>query len=317
MPVISVIVPVYNVEQYIERCVTSILDQTFRDFELILVDDGSPDNCGLICDAFARQDPRIIVIHQENQGLSAARNAGIDWVFAHSSSQWLHFVDSDDWIHPQTLERLLNANLSLGTDISVCEFIRTDSDAIDCAPITREPVPIGWDELYKNYRIAVYAWGKLYRRSCFQQLRYPPGKIYEDAFLVHRLLYNRPIALLPEPCYRYRITPGSITRAEWTPQRMDHLEAIEAQLRFFETLQRKDLLESTLNRYFFWNFYSFIQINKSKRRFAYRCYSLRCIRQLLGIFPYAAKHRLRILPAVTECLRPIFRRIVEKFSGRP
>ena len=107
MPTISVIVPVYKVEKYIHRCVDSILSQTFTDFELILVDDGSPDNCGKICDEYAEKDIRIHVIHQENGGLSAARNAGIDWVFANSDSEWITFIDSDDWVHPEYLERLL------------------------------------------------------------------------------------------------------------------------------------------------------------------------------------------------------------------
>ena len=103
MPIISVIVSVYKVEPYIRQCVDSILAQTFTDFELILVDDGSPDNCGAICDEYAAQDCRVRVIHQENGGLSAARNAGIDWAFANSDSQWLAFVDSDDWVHPDYL----------------------------------------------------------------------------------------------------------------------------------------------------------------------------------------------------------------------
>ena len=104
MPDISVIVPVYKVENFIHRCVDSILCQSFQDFELILVDDGSPDSCGIICDAYARQDSRIHVIHQKNGGLSAARNSGIDWVLANSDSHWLSFVDSDDWVHPDFLK---------------------------------------------------------------------------------------------------------------------------------------------------------------------------------------------------------------------
>ena len=109
MPTISVIVPVYKVEPYLNRCVDSILRQTYQDFELILVDDGSPDRCGEICDEYARQDGRVHVIHKENGGLSDARNAGIDWVEANSDSQWLIFADSDDWVHPELLARLLDA----------------------------------------------------------------------------------------------------------------------------------------------------------------------------------------------------------------
>ena len=96
MPVISVIVPVYKVEKYIHRCIDSILGQTFTDFELILVDDGSPDNCGAICDEYAAKDSRVVVIHQENDGVSSARNAGIDWSFANSDSIWMAFVKIDN-----------------------------------------------------------------------------------------------------------------------------------------------------------------------------------------------------------------------------
>ena len=109
MPVISVIVPVYNVEKYLHRCVDSILAQTFTDFELILVDDGSPDNCGKICDEYAEKDSRIHVIHKVNGGLSDARNAGLDWAFANSNSEWVTFIDSDDWVDKYYLEYLYNS----------------------------------------------------------------------------------------------------------------------------------------------------------------------------------------------------------------
>ena len=129
MPVISVIVPVYKVEPYLHRCVDSILSQTYTDFELILVDDGSPDNCGAICDKYAKLDSRIHVLHKKNGGLSSARNAGIDWVFANSDSQWFSFIDSDDWVHPQYLELLYQAVKAYEVRISQCLHIETDGTA--------------------------------------------------------------------------------------------------------------------------------------------------------------------------------------------
>ena len=117
---ISVIVPVYKVEQFLSRCVDSILAQTYPDFEVILVDDGSPDNCGEICDGYARTDSRIHVIHQENGGLSAARNSGIDWTFENSDSRWLAFVDSDDWVHPDFLKVLYETAEQTLCKISAC-----------------------------------------------------------------------------------------------------------------------------------------------------------------------------------------------------
>ena len=130
MAKISVIVPVYKVEQYLRRCVDSILSQTFSDFELILIDDGSPDRCGEICDEYKQRDGRVVVIHQSNGGLSAARNTGIIWSLENSDSDWLTFVDSDDWVHSEYLERLFRAVNKYGTKISVssrCEIIGFNS----------------------------------------------------------------------------------------------------------------------------------------------------------------------------------------------
>ena len=122
MSKISMIVPAYKVDSYLHRCVDSILAQTFADYELILVDDGSPDGCGTICDDYLLRDERIIVIHQQNGGLSAARNSGIDWAFACSDSEWISFVDSDDWTHCQYLELKYKTEKEAEIEGSTCAF---------------------------------------------------------------------------------------------------------------------------------------------------------------------------------------------------
>ena len=122
MAVISVITPIYNTEKLLGRCVDSILNQTFRDFALILVDDGSTDGSGRLCDELAARDSRIVVLHQKNSGVGAARNRGLDWVFANTDSRWITFVDSDDWVHPRMLELLLDAAVSGGTLLSACGY---------------------------------------------------------------------------------------------------------------------------------------------------------------------------------------------------
>ena len=124
MPELSIIVPVYKVEKYLPRCIDSILAQTFGDFELILIDDGSPDGCGRICDEYARKDKRIVVIHQKNMGVSAARNAGLD--IAHG--RYIGFVDSDDWIEPQMYEVMMDAIRENGADMAVCGVRYADED---------------------------------------------------------------------------------------------------------------------------------------------------------------------------------------------
>ena len=235
MPQISVIVPVYKVEPYLRRCVDSILGQTFTDFELILVDDGSPDNCPAICDEYAAKDSRIHVIHQENGGLSAARNAGIDRAFANSDSQWLSFVDSDDWVHQKYLECLLNAALENQAAVSICGYVETDgiNPGISADELTSQMwVP---DEFFIKHTVnATVAWGKLYRKDCFECLRYPIGKIHEDEFVTYIILFqNQSIAYIEAPLYSYYINPQGITRSKWSYKRLDALTAFEQQLKFF------------------------------------------------------------------------------------
>ena len=125
---ISVIVPVYNVASCLRRCLDSIVDQTFREYDLILIDDGSTDNSGEICDAYAKRYPFVHVIHQRNRGLFAARNAGVEWSPAHRDSQYLTFIDSDDWVHPQYLELLHMAIQQNGCGVAVGQFIRTNAE---------------------------------------------------------------------------------------------------------------------------------------------------------------------------------------------
>lgn len=152
MGAISIIVPVYKVEKYIKRCIDSILEQTFRDFELILVDDGSPDQCGRICETYAEKDERIIALHRENGGLSAARNTGLDWMFANSESSYVTFIDSDDWIHPQYLETLLGTIEKNNAGVSVANFQRLDeyqADTID--KLDRSPTEVmGAEDFFKS-----------------------------------------------------------------------------------------------------------------------------------------------------------------------
>lgn len=231
MPKISIIVPVYNVEQYIKRCIESILGQTFSDFELILVDDGSPDNCGVICDEYAEKDCRIRVIHQKNGGMSIARNTGIEWVFANSDSEWLTFIDSDDWVHTKYLESLLMAALHYNVSISMCWAVKTDGE---------EKTPENFDAhlrkvedayTYNGMFIASFAWGRLYRKEFFAVHRFPEGKAWEDAYLIHKVLFQtREIAVIEQPLYYYYRNPQSVIRQTWSPRKMDAIYAYEQEI---------------------------------------------------------------------------------------
>lgn len=236
MPTISILIPVYKVEHYIHRCIDSILGQTYPHFDLILVDDGSPDNCGAICDEYARKDSRIHVIHQENGGLSAARNAGIDWVFSNSDSQWLTFVDSDDWVHPEFLERLLYAASETGTDISVCGFVETTGETPAVQLNTRKPELWTPERLYTERNVnAIIAWGKLYKRQLFSHIRFPNGKIHEDELTTYKLLFpQEKVAVLSAPMYFYFQNAEGISKSRWNPKRMDAVQGLWEQAQYFQ-----------------------------------------------------------------------------------
>ena len=244
MAEIDVVVPVYKVEQYLRRCVDSLLAQTFRDFRIILVDDGSPDDCGSICDAYSEKHDCIYVIHQENGGLSAARNAGIAFALSGEESGWITLVDSDDWVHPEYLACLYHAAINSNTDIAVTEYMETYGEGFsDVQKKTRVLHP---DELYLEKPVlATVAWGKLYRKHFFADLRYPEGKIHEDEFTTYRLLFSVDrITVVNGPLYAYFINEEGIIRRKWTPQRMDALEALEEQIVFFKDRDYPEIARS-------------------------------------------------------------------------
>ncbi|WP_407725158.1 glycosyltransferase family 2 protein [Ruminococcus sp. JL13D9] len=233
---ITVVVPVYKVEKYIKRCIDSILAQTFTEFELILVDDGSPDNCGKICDEYAEKDNRIHVIHKENGGLSDARNVGIDWAFENSNSEWITFIDCDDWIHPRYLEALYDAVKKTGCEISICAYEETTGDNPQVDESHLEAEIVNTEDFFCEHNVnAVVAWGKLYKKELFREIRYPVGKLHEDEFTTYKLLFQyENCAFVNQPLYSYFINNAGITKVSWTTRRLDAFEAFDNQLSFFK-----------------------------------------------------------------------------------
>lgn len=234
---ISVIVPVYKVEPYLRRCVDSILRQTFSDFELILVDDGSPDRSGIICDEFAKSDSRVKVIHQKNRGLSAARNSGIDFVMVNSDSKFITFVDSDDWVEPNYLLELIHGQ-SLGADVSCVGYVNVSGEDVRYSQYPDE----GWKLLSpEEYWIGndtcaqSTAWGKLYRKDLFGEIRYPVGRLMEDAFTTHLLVFqSKNVAVREAPLYDYFTGSQSIMRSDWSVRKLDAVDAFLSQRDFFQ-----------------------------------------------------------------------------------
>lgn len=263
MALISVIVPVYNVEPYLHRCVDSILAQTFRDFELILVDDGSPDGCGRICDDYAAKDSRVHVIHQKNGGLSAARNAGIDWVFTYSDSRWLNFVDSDDWVHSRYLECLLQAAEGMNCSVSACYAFSTQGEDFPEEQLP-EAVCASADDYYCgdiSGGVPVIACAKLYRRELFQSLYYPVGKLHEDEFTTYRAIYaSEQVAVVPAALYAYYQNTAGIMRSKWNPRRMDAIEALDGQFAFAEQTGNARLKDHVFDIYTWFLLENLLQI---------------------------------------------------------
>lgn len=252
MPKISVIVPVYNVEKYIRECVDSILVQTFTDFELILVNDGSRDNSGAICDEYAAKDKRITLIHQENQGQAAARNNAI----AIAKGEWIHFVDSDDVIHPQMLEILYGA-VDETTQISMCGlckgislpdgFYSQKSDySFKRCPVTEKELISMYNDFYHYWVV----WAKLIKKEIVEKYLFTSGRIYEDTAAVFKWINETKfINITNEQLYFYRVNPNSTMQIDFSLKNLDRLWALEEQMKYFDTTDFTEMKKTIYKKY--------------------------------------------------------------------
>jgi len=243
MPEISVIVPVYKVENYIRKCVNSILSQTFTDFELWLVDDGSPDCCGAICDEYAQNDARVKVIHKKNGGLSDARNAALDVM----NGKYVFFVDSDDWISPDTLEIMYSALERTGAKVATGNIVSIYEDGTEqtlYSPVQEETVLIG-DEMLTTL-LRPNATNRLYDAKIFKNLRYPVGRLYEDAFTYHKILAQiDKMVLVGRNTYYYLIRRGSIMNSEYNIKFTDIVDAVYDRALWLDSIGQKKLADET------------------------------------------------------------------------
>lgn len=234
MAEVSIIVPVYQVEKYIRQCVDSILAQTFTDFELILVDDGSKDKSGQICDEYAVLDQRVKVIHKENGGLSDARNCGMD----QAVGNYFMFVDSDDYIAPTMLEYLYKALMNKEADIAVCNFLHffEEDRKRDFSTNIQSEVLSGAEIFYcrKNervYGIWTVAWNKLYKRETLGNVRFRFGKYHEDEFWTNDIYQmDIKVVTIPECLYYYRQRDNSIMGRKNIKRDFDILEALQERI---------------------------------------------------------------------------------------
>lgn len=251
---VSVIIPVYKVEPYLRECLDSVVNQTYYNLEIILVDDGSPDGCPKICDEYAENDSRIKVIHKENGGLSDARNKGLDI----ATGKYITFVDSDDVIHKTYVESLYDNLKKTNSFISVCQLATfKDFQIIKKVEIDCEQYVLSGSEavqdLYerlcglkkqKSFGVSVTACGKMFARKFFSNIRFPYGMLHEDDAVSPKVLYqsNR-VCVISSQLYYYRVTENSITNSPFSIKRYDCLEATESCAIFFRDKDEKKLYE--------------------------------------------------------------------------
>ena len=220
---ISIIVPIYNVEEYLPECIDSIIHQSYKNLEIILVDDGATDSCGSICDCYACEDNRIVVIHKVNGGLSDARNVGLD----QAHGEYIAFVDSDDFIEEDMIKKLYDACRNQNADIAVCGrkqvWDNGSYNLMFCVESVIEYSPEkAIEQILINGTMDSAAWDKLYKSKLFNGMRYPVGVLHEDVNYTSRLIYQaNKVIKIPYVGYNYRMRMGSITKQGFKTKKMD------------------------------------------------------------------------------------------------
>lgn len=236
MTEVSMIVPVYQVENYIAQCIESVLNQTFQNFELILVDDGSKDKSGLICDSYATMDDRIVVIHTENNGAATARNIGLE----HASGKYITFLDGDDYLDENMIARLYEVIAHSEYDMVVCDFLNLLPDEKDNFIVHLQEKTVSGREVLehlkneKNYGVWTIVWNKIYKREVLEHLRFPDGKYFEDEFFSNQLYLNiDQIHIIPDVLCYHRVLESSTMNTQRTENYLDLLDALQERLEIY------------------------------------------------------------------------------------
>lgn len=256
---ISIIVPIYNVENYLDKCIKSIISQTYNNLEIILVDDGSLDNCAEICDDYAEKDSRIVVIHKENGGLSSARNAGLKI----AKGNYISFVDSDDYIYKEMIEHMLFVAVENAADIVICDYKtvyedeKVNYEILEQYCDTGKIIDIGQNESqlayfddHKKRKSLVVVWNKLYKKELLENIRFPEGRIHEDEAVTYRLLYKaKKIMYIKNSYYFYLERKGSIMASTFNKKRFQLFDAYIERLKFYEENNEKELYKKVIFLY--------------------------------------------------------------------
>lgn len=299
MELISIIVPVYNVEKYVRRCIDSILTQSYKNFELILIDDGSTDMSGKICDTYLQQDERIKVIHQKNGGLSAARNAGIEV----ATGDYVTFIDSDDYIAQEYLLVLLNGIKKFKADISMCLGMKFfDGETVKCEEWNDNISEVfnscdALENVLYHKKLNLYAWGKLYKSSLFEGIRFPENKLFEDVYTTYKLMDKADCILFnPTRLYYYYQRTGSIVNSEFNSKKIQQIMAAEEILEFIDE-KYPDIHDAAVSKCFIAATDIYRRIPKQNKYMKEREYAERVIRDYRKIVVKDVKNK-----KLTRCI---------------
>lgn len=250
MDLISVIVPVYKVEKYLDRCVKSIVSQTYKNLEIILVDDGSPDNCPAMCDAWGEKDSRVKVFHQTNRGVSAARNTGINF----SKGKYIAFVDSDDWIGERFIEVLYSLCQTGEFDISACNVKIVDENGEQLTHCNEESLTVkvvdsenAFRDVMNGIGFRATPWNKLYKRSLFENIEFPEEKKHEDEFFTTRIIHEAQKLIYTSECLYYYVQQGQSWMHTSSIQHLDALDAHLERVELFKNYYRSLYLDDKVN----------------------------------------------------------------------
>lgn len=263
---ISVIIPIYQVENFLRKCIETIVEQTYQNLEIILVDDGSKDNCPQICDEYARKDERIKVIHKENGGLSDARNVGIE----NATGDYLFFIDSDDWVEKDILSHLYIMLKENKADIAECQYekVYQEQDIIENEKekvMLLQPRQALENLAVENKINNIIICSKLYKSKLFREIRFPKGKIHEDEYTTYKLFYMaNKIVVTNLKLYYYRQREGSIIVTKFNPKRLDVIQAYEERLKFYQKKDEKHLYKLEITKFLYILLYCYYHSKKAK-----------------------------------------------------
>ncbi|WP_053074986.1 glycosyltransferase family 2 protein [Ornithinibacillus californiensis] len=291
-PEISIIVPIYNLEYLLPKCINSILAQSYSNFELILVNDGSTDNSGEICDEYAKEDNRIVVIHKENGGVASCRNTGIEI----ARGNYIGFVDNDDYINKYMFELLFENAIKFSSEIVVCDYQRIpEEEYIDTEKYNQDYDVQHYNNLealneiyYQNAGTFIYPWNKLYRKEVFNNVVYEHGNPFDDESVVHKILFkSTKITYIKLPLYYYVTRKGSMVNSNFSTKKFGRVYALKDREEFFRKNKLMDLQQKALKHYmeiFFWYYFKGTGIEGAKKE----------LRELKRTFDQSLIHLLKL-----------------------